>query len=161
MAGTIEEKIDALVRPLIESSDLTLWGVKYRGGRDNGLLQIFIDSKEGVTADICSDISNLITPALDAEDIIASSYILEVSSPGFDRILFTLDQAKNYIGKKIKVEMRIPQQGRRKFEGELEEVGADNSLKINDKLAGQIEIAFSNVSLARLVPEFPKVNKKP
>ena len=161
MAGTIEEKIDALVRPLIESSDLTLWGVKYRGGRDNGLLQIFIDSKEGVTADICSDISNLISPALDAEDIIASSYILEVSSPGFDRILFTLDQAKNYIGKKIKVEMRIPQQGRRKFEGELEEVGADNSLKINDKLAGQIEIAFSNVSLARLVPEFPKVNKKP
>ena len=161
MAGTIEEKIDALVRPLIESSDLTLWGVKYRGGRDNGLLQIFIDSKEGVTADICSDISNLISPALDAEDIIASSYILEVSSPGFDRILFTLDQAKNYIGKKIKVEMRIPQQGRRKFEGELEEVGADNSLKINDKLAGQVEIAFSNVSLARLVPEFPKVNKKP
>ena len=101
MAGTIEEKIDELVRPLIEASELILWGVRYRGGRDSALLQIFIDSKDGVSADTCGDITNMLSPALDAADIIAPAYILEVSSPGFDRILFTLDQARAYIGKKI------------------------------------------------------------
>lgn len=161
MAGTIEEKIDELVRPLIEASELILWGVRYRGGRDSALLQIFIDSKDGVSADTCGDITNMLSPALDAADIIAPAYILEVSSPGFDRILFTLDQARAYIGKKIKAEVRIPVGGRRKFEGVLEEVTEDNSLKINDKISGQVEIAFSNISVARLVPEFSQTGKKP
>ena len=57
--------------------------------------------------------------------------------------------------------MRIPVGGRRKFEGVLEEVTEDNSLKINDKISGSMEIAFSNVSVARLVPEFPQTGKKP
>ena len=90
----------------------------------------------------------------------APKYTLEVSSPGLDRILFTLEQAKAYTGKTVKAELRIPTQGRHKLQGTLDEVTDDGMLKINDKISGLIEVAFSNVSTARVVPEFPTNNKK-
>lgn|SRR5574344_1206336 len=160
MAGTIEEKVTELVTPLVESMGASLWGIRFRGGDDHAKLQVFLDSKEGVSAELCGDILKVISPALDTADLIASKYKLEVSSPGLDRILFTLEQAKAYVGKTIKAELRIPTQGRHKLQGTLEEAADDGMLKINDKISGLIEVAFSNISTARVVPEFPSNNKK-
>ena len=53
MAGTIEEKVTELVTPLVESMDVKVWGIRYRGGSDHAVLQVFIDSEEGVSADKC------------------------------------------------------------------------------------------------------------
>lgn len=160
MAGTIEEKVAELVTPLVESMDLTVWGIRFRGGNDHAMLQVFVDSEQGVSADKCGELMDVLSPALDAADLIAPKYTLEVSSPGLDRILFTLEQAKSYTGKTVKAELRIPTQGRHKLQGSLEEVSDDGMLKINDKISGLIEVAFSNISTARVVPEFPTNNKK-
>ena len=99
---------------------------------------------------------DVISPALDAADLIGPKYMLEVSSPGLDRILFTLEQAKKYVGSQIKAELRIPTQGRHKLQGLLTEVTDDGLLKIQDLM----EVAFTNISVARVVPEFPSNNKK-
>ncbi len=160
MAGTIEEKVTELVTPLVESMDVEVWGIRYRGGNDHATLQVFIDSAEGVSADKCGEIMDVLSPALDAADLIAPKYTLEVSSPGLDRILFTLEQTKSYVGKLVKAELRMPTQGRHKLQGILESVSDDGILKINDKVSGDIEVAFSNISTARVVPEFPQNNKK-
>ena len=56
MAGTIEEKVTELVTPLVESMDVKVWGIRYRGGNDHVVLQVFIDSEEGVSADKCGEI---------------------------------------------------------------------------------------------------------
>ncbi|MGN1280432.1 MAG: ribosome maturation factor RimP [Succinivibrio sp.] len=160
MSGTIEEKVTELVTPLVESLDLKVWGIRFRGGNDHAMLQVFVDSEEGVSADKCGELMDVLSPALDTADLISPKYTLEVSSPGLDRILFTLEQAQAYTGKTVKAELRIPTQGRKKLQGVLEEVTDDGMLKINDKLSGVVEVAFSNISTARLVPEFPDNNKK-
>ena len=160
MAGTIEEKVTELVTPLVESMDVKVWGIRYRGGNDHAVLQVFIDSEEGVSADKCGEIMDVLSPALDAADLIAPKYTLEVSSPGLDRILFTLEQTRAYVGETVKAELRMPTQGRHKLPGILENVSDDGMLKINDKVSGEIEVAFSNISTARVVPEFPQNNKK-
>ena len=160
MAGTIEEKVTELVTPLVESMDVKVWGIRYRGGSDHAVLQVFIDSEEGVSADKCGEIMDVLSPALDAADLIAPKYTLEVSSPGLDRILFTLEQTRAYVGKTVKAELRMPTQGRHKLQGILESVSEDGMLKINDKVSGEMEVAFSNISTARVVPEFPQNNKK-
>ena len=149
MAGTIEDKITELVLPLISSMGAELWGVRFRGGHDRAKLQIFIDRKEGVDADLCGDITALIAPA----------YMLEVSSPGLDRILFTKEQAGQYAGSEVKAELRIPVQGRRKLSGVMGEMSEDGTFTIADKLAGEIKLAFENVALMRLVPSFDKPKK--
>ena len=50
MAGTIEEKVTELVTPLVESMGLTVWGIRFRGGNDHAMLQVFVDSEEGISA---------------------------------------------------------------------------------------------------------------
>ena len=160
MAGTIEEKVLELVAPLVESFDLSVWGIRFHGGNDHATLQVFVDSDEGVSADKCGELMDVISPALDAADLIGPKYMLEVSSPGLDRILFTLEQAKKYVGSQIKAELRIPTQGRHKLQGLLTEVTDDGLLKIQDKISYLMEVAFTNISVARVVPEFPSNNKK-
>ncbi|MBU3826754.1 MAG: ribosome maturation factor RimP [Candidatus Anaerobiospirillum merdipullorum] len=161
MAGTIEDRITALVQPLIESMDVTLWGVRYRGGRDHAKLQIFIDRPQGVDVDLCGDVTAMLSPALDASDIIVPSYTLEVSSPGMDRILFTKEQAAAYVGQQVRAELKIPVQGRRKLSGVLSALAEDGTLTLEDKQSGAIKLAFENVALMRLVPDFSSNRKQP
>ena len=160
MAGTIEEKVAELITPLVESMGLELWGIRFHGGSDHATLQVFLESDEGVSADKCGEIMDVVSPALDAADLIAPKYLLEVSSPGLDRILFTLEQAKKYVDHTIKAELRIPTQGRHKLQGKLVAVSDDGLLTIEDNLSGAMEVAFANVAQARVVPEFPSNNKK-
>lgn len=154
MAGTIEDRIYELVTPLIESMGVSVWGIRYRGGHDHAVLQVFIESDDGVSADLCGDVTHVISPALDAADIIAPAYTLEVSSPGLDRILFNKDQALDYVDSRIKVEVRIPMQGKRKFDGKLLSVDESGTIKMLDAHLGEVEIAFANISIARVVPVF-------
>ncbi len=160
MAGTIEDKIKDLVLPLLSSMGVSLWGVRFRGGHDHAKLQIYIDRPEGVDIDLCGDVTAMISPALDASDIIAPSYTLEISSPGLDRILFTREQAADYTGSEVKAELRIPVQGRRKLNGILRSVAADGTLSLDDKQSGLLNLAFENVAQLRLVPDFSSINPK-
>lgn len=155
MAGTIEQRVEALIKPIVESMDLVLWGIRFRGSRDRAMLQIFIDKEGGVDADICGELTNIISPALDTEDIINPRYTLEVSSPGIDRILFTLDQFKMYINQVIKLELVIAQEGRKKFEGKLLEVKDDSSIVLEDKNTNNVySFMYTNIHIARVVPVF-------
>ena len=102
----------------------------------------------------------MLSPALDAADIIGPAYVLEVSSPGLDRILFTVDEARMYIGSVIKAELRMPVQSRHKVRGKLLEISSDGLLKIEDEISGVLDIAFANIATARLVPAFKDNSKK-
>lgn len=160
MAGTIEDRVTELCKPLIESLGLQLWGVRYRQGGSKGILEIYVETPDGVSADQCGEALTVLSPALDAADIIGPAYVLEVSSPGLDRILFTVDEARMYIGSVIKAELRMPVQSRHKVRGKLLEISSDGLLKIEDEISGILDIAFANIATARLVPMFKDNNKK-
>ena len=155
MAGTLEQKLKELIEPIVESYGMQLWGLRYRVGQSNAHLQIFVEGEEGVDADVCGDITNALSPLLDSADLISPSYILEVSSPGLDRILFTKEQAQDYVGEQVTVSLKIVTAGRRKLEGELKAVDSDGSLTVHDKSEEKdIVVAWENVALARIVPDF-------
>lgn len=160
MAGTIEDRVTELCKPLIESLGLQLWGVRYRQGGSKGVLEIYVETPDGVSADQCGEALTVLSPALDAADIIGPAYVLEVSSPGLDRILFTVDEARMYIGSVVKAELRMPVQSRHKVRGKLLKISSDGLLKIEDEISGILDIAFANISTARLVPAFKDNNKK-
>jgi len=127
----VQTELDNIVKNTVEGLNYILWGYEYRPQRESALLRIFIekDSKngEGISVDDCAIVSRQIGAVLDVENIIPVAYILEVSSPGMDRVLFTADQYQDYIGESMKIRTRTPIDERRNFKGSLIKTTESNS----------------------------------
>jgi len=114
-----------MVTPVLEALDLKLWGVEYIGQGRHTLLRVYIDKDAGIDIEDCAEASRQISALLDVEDPISSEYTLEVSSPGIERLLFTLDQYRQYVGSEIKLRLQQNFEGRRNFGGILTSVADD------------------------------------
>ena len=145
----MQEQLETLINSVVTGLGFQVWGYEYRPHSESALLRIFIENEGGVSIDNCTKVSRQIGAALDVEDIIPVAYILEVSSPGIDRVLFTPEQYSDYVGDEVKVRTRTPIEGRRNFRGVIESVGkTEVSVKIdNDTFV----IPFNVVDRARLV----------
>ncbi len=86
------------------------------------VFRVFIDSPQGVSADECSRVSHQVSGLLEVEEAFQGRYVLEVSSPGIDRPLFTLAHFQRYVGEEAKVRLEHPLQDRRQFRGIIQEV---------------------------------------
>ncbi len=141
-----------LAKPVVEALGLEFWGLEYKPRGNHSMLRVFIDGPDGVTVDHCAEVSRQLSGVLDVEDPISSEYTLEVSSPGMDRPLFTLDQFANYKGYKVALKLNLAYEGRRKFSGILNGTEEDEVLVVVD----QEEYCFpiENIEQARIVPQF-------
>ncbi len=112
---------------------------------------------ENVSIEQCAKISRLLGLALEVEDHFSDAWVLEVSSPGLERTFFKLEQMRPYIGHPIDVALNISHQdfeNRKKFKGELMEVGQDE-FKINFENNIYV-IYWENVKRVRLIHVFPE-----
>ena len=113
------EQLQALLAPVVEALGYECWGVEFLSQGRHSLLRVYIDHANGVLVDDCEKVSRQISGVLDVEDPISSEYTLEVSSPGMDRPLFTLEQFARHAGELVKIKLRSPFEGRRNFQGLL------------------------------------------
>jgi len=98
----IEKKVEELISELLELSGLILVDVEFKGIGGRKILQIAIDRENGgVTLDDCERVSRELSLLLDTEDFVPGPYILEVTSPGLDRILKKDREIKWARGKKV------------------------------------------------------------
>ena len=144
-----------LLEPEVEGLGYELVELEFAAHRGGGLLRLYIDRpastpEQGITVEDCETVSRHVSALLDARDPIRGEYTLEVSSPGFDR---PLRLARHYVaacGARVKVELSVPVNGRRRFTGVLEEA-ADGRLRLN--VDGQpVELKLADVHRARLAP---------
>ncbi|WP_163559927.1 ribosome maturation factor RimP [Halomonas sp. NO4] len=144
--------LHALIEPVVTAMGFELWGIDYLSQGKHSRLVIYIDHAEGVTVEHCADVSRQVSGVLDVEDPIAGEYHLEVSSPGMDRPLFTLDQFARFRGHQVALRLRVPFEGRRKFKGLLAGTEGDDVLL---QLDGE-EYCFpiDTIDQARVVPTF-------
>lgn len=117
-----ERQIAQLLEPTIKALGLELWGVEHVVQGRYSILRVYIDSPDGIAIEDCERVSRQVSGILDVEDPISGEYTLEVSSPGADRRLFSLEQFRQFIGSEVNVRLRTPVEGRRKFKGLLTEV---------------------------------------
>ncbi|MFN2333968.1 MAG: ribosome maturation factor RimP, partial [Wenzhouxiangellaceae bacterium] len=100
----VQNELDALLRPAIEALGYEFVGLEYVPNPKNRLVRIYIDrTPEGVTVDDCVEVSHEVSAVLELEDPVAGTYSLEVSSPGVDRPLFSLDQFRRFVGERAVV----------------------------------------------------------
>jgi len=144
----LKEQILKLIDPIIISMKYELWGLNI-GQQNNSLkLTLYIDSKSGININDCEKVSNQVTHILDIENICNGDYILEVSSPGLDRVLMTKEHFAKYINKKVKLKLKWLVKNRKNIVGMIKDVN-NNFVVINDK-NDIYEIEYDSIDNARL-----------
>ena len=151
MTGKATE-ISELLAPTVAALGLELLGVEFAPTGNSAMLRLFIDAP-GRPVDIedCERVSREVSAQLDVEDPIASQYTLEVSSPGIDRPLFTPAQFGRFVGEEAKLTLRVPVDGRRRFQARILGVEGDDVLLAHT--AGDMRVAHANIEKAKLVPD--------
>ena len=139
-----------LLEPTVEGMGYELADLELRIGGKSGVVRVFIDRPEGVGLDDCEAVSRQVSAVLDVEDPVPGHYVLEVSSPGLDRKLTKPAHFQRFIGEEVRVQMRFPVEGRRRFRGRL--LAADDRT-IEIEVDGQKHtLPMATIDSARLVP---------
>jgi ribosome maturation factor RimP len=150
--GTATPAVNALVQSVVEPMGYELVGVEYTQDAAHAVLRVYIDHVDGITLEDCEAVSRQLGGALDVEDPIAGHYDLEVSSPGLDRPLFTVEHFERFSGARARVRLSTKLDGRRRFDGVIAGVAGDRILLDVDGV--RFELPFDLIDSARLVPEF-------
>jgi len=138
-----------LIDTTVQALGLDLWGVELIQQGKYSLLRIYIEREEGVAIEDCEKVSRQVSALLDVEDPIAGEYTLEVSSPGMDRPLFSIEHYVQYIGSEVDLKLRRPIDGRRKFKGQI--------IKVSEGIVGllvegsEYDLEFPDIEKANIV----------
>ncbi|WP_284377641.1 ribosome maturation factor RimP [Litoribrevibacter albus] len=150
--STKSNQLQEMLAPVVESLGYDFWGLEYVSQGKHSVLRVFIDHENGIQVDDCAKVSRQLSAVLDVEDPISSEYSLEVSSPGMDRPLFTLEQFEKYIGQVVSVKLRFPFEGRRKFMGRLNGVeGSDVVVQVDNH---EYCLPIDSIDKANVEPQF-------
>lgn len=148
--ANIEEKVEKLLKPIIEKEGYELYDVEYAKEGKNYFLRIFIDNENGIDLNDCEKVNDAITDILDEANYIKEQYFLEVSSPGIERILRKEKHLQKNIGQEISINLfKKDENGNKEYIGILESFD-ENNLKIKQG-DNEIEIQRKNISQIKTV----------
>jgi ribosome maturation factor RimP len=149
--STRADTIKSLVEPVVAALGLELWGIEYLGQGKRSMLRIYIDKADGVDIEDCAEASRQISLLLDVEDPITTEYTLEVSSPGLDRLLFTLEQYQMYLQSEVKLRLKENLEGRRNYRGRLLAVDTAEGLLSVEVDGKELAIPFALIDKGNVV----------
>jgi ribosome maturation factor RimP len=148
MSVTLRERLISLVEPLLERLGYELVELEYHPARSSARVVVYIDRQDGVGLTDCETVSREVSALLDVEDPIPTAYTLEVSSPGFDRVLRTPAHFARFTGARVHVELSAPRDGRKRYTGGLLAAGP---LGIVIEVDGnKVEVGYGEIARARL-----------
>lgn len=147
MTGILRERLMALIEPLVIALGCELVDLEY----SPGLVRIFVDRAEGIRVEDCERVSREVSALLDVEDPIPTAYTLEVSSPGFDRVLRTRAHFERFVGARVWIELKLAREGgRRRYTGLLAAVQAESIVLDVENQA--VSVQLSEIGKAKLAP---------
>ncbi|HCK0542228.1 TPA: ribosome maturation factor RimP [Pseudomonas aeruginosa] len=146
------EQLQALLAPVVEALGYECWGVEFISQGRHSVLRVYIDRPEGILIDDCEAVSRQVSGILDVEDPISGEYTLEVSSPGMDRPLFTLERFAKHAGEQVKIRLRSPYEGRRNYQGILRGVEEQDVVVLVDD--HEYLLPIDSIDKANIIPRF-------
>ena len=146
------QELQAILTPVVEAMEFQCWGIEFISQGRHSVLRVFIEHEQGIGVDDCEKVSRQLSAVLDVEDPIAGEYMLEVSSPGMDRPLFTLEQFAAYVGHQVKIKTRWAIEERRNFQGALRGVEDQDVVVQVDQY--EYLIPIDSIDKATVVPVF-------
>ncbi len=111
-----------LLYPVITAMGFELWGIEQLPEGKATLVRVYIEHESGITLEDCTAVSRQLAGVLDVEDPITGAYRLEISSPGLDRPLFTLEHFSRFIGEHARVHLRQKLENRKRISGQISRI---------------------------------------
>ncbi|MCH4247694.1 ribosome maturation factor RimP [Acinetobacter populi] len=157
-----------LIAPAVAACDVELWGIEFIPQGKRSLLRIYIDKADaveelttevqdeeqgrGIGVQDCVAVTHQVSGILDVHDPISGEYSLEVSSPGWDRPFFKLEQMQHYLGQQVALRLISAVDNRRKFQAKLLAVDIEKDM-IQVEVENQqvLEIDSHNIDKANLI----------
>ena len=141
--------LHALCDLVVSGLGFELWGIERFAPGRRQVVRVYIDRDDGIDVEDCATVSRQLNLALGAERLIDGDYVLEVSSPGLDRPLFTPAHYRRYVGAEIKLRLSAGVAGRRRFTGRI--VGVDEDAVTLSVDGAERRLPFARIDRARLV----------
>lgn len=116
---TKTEALEKALTPLVEQESAELVDLTFHKEGPKWVLRVYLDKEGGITLDDCAYFSDRIGALLDEENLIDRSYVLEVSSPGLDRVIKKEKDFIRFSGKAVTLRLKAPEEGQRNFKGTL------------------------------------------
>ncbi|OON98976.1 MAG: ribosome maturation factor RimP [Epulopiscium sp. Nele67-Bin004] len=147
------QNVTKYITDIANDSSLELVDVEFTKEGANYYLRIYIDKEGGVNISDCQHFSRAIEPVLDEKDPIGPPYMLEVSSPGLDRIIKKEEDFVRFKGRIVDVKLYQAIDKKKQIQATL--VGKSNNiLSLQDEEEKLIEIEETNVVSVRLAVLF-------
>ena len=147
--GSIDERIRQVAANVAASRGLEFVRSEVAGTKRSPLVRIFLDKEGGISVEDCAEASREIESILDREDLIPVKYVLEVSSPGLERELYSLGDFERFAGKLVKLKTRSEINGTRSHVGWIDSV-KDGKVSLKDRKGTVIEVPFDQIEKANL-----------
>ena len=141
MAKHIEEAVEAIVQEIVQDSNLEVVDVEY----------VYLDKEGGIEIDDCQRVSETLEQILDEKDLLTEAYILEVSSPGLDRVLKKARDFEREQGKAVDVTFYAPADGKKTWVGTLTGYDPGKNAIVLD---GEKELPLEKIAQVRLHIDF-------
>ena len=154
-SSSILERVEKIARNAAADSGVELVHVELAGIKRDQVVRVYIDKEGGVTIDDCTNVSHAIETVLDVEDFIPGKYVLEVSSPGIERQLYSLADFAKFAGSLAKVKTKTDINGQKTFVGYVTSVAGDE-ITIDDRTQGAVTFPYSVVEKANLKIDLAK-----
>jgi len=149
----IIKKVEKIVMPFIEENNFELVEVEFVKEGSSWYLRLYVDKAGGISIDDCEKISRFLDKKLEKDDFIDRAYILEVSSPGADRILKKDFEFIKYKDKVVDIKLFKPINKIKDFQGKL--VGLiDDKIVILDENGNELRFNKKDVAVCRLAVIF-------
>lgn len=145
-----EKTVRKFIESVLSDTAYEVYDVEYKKEGSDLFLRIFIDKEGGVDLDDCEKVTDLINDPLDELDPINGAYFLEVSSPGVERNLCTLDHFRAALGEKVRVKTYQKLENSKEWVGILTEAGEEEiKLEVEGKAMSfpYNKIAKANLSV--------------
>jgi ribosome maturation factor RimP len=143
------QKIESLLEIVAAQEKIELVDVEYVKENGDWIVRIFIDKDGAVTISDCENVSRIFGAVLHKSDILNDFDILEISSPGLNRVLKKEENFKRFIGSNVRIQTFEPINNQKNFLGKLLDF-KDGKIKIDDVTNAVAQIDFLNVKKANI-----------
>lgn len=151
-------ELENIVSPELEVLGFECVKLEVVGSSKNPIVRLYIDKPGGVSIKDCALVSRTVSLLLDQKDPFPGRYLLEVSSPGRDRLLTREEHFIRFAGHQAKVQCVIAESGKKTYTGTVR--SCINGMLVLDTEEGQQLIRISDIIRANLVGREFKIDKK-
>ncbi len=144
----MKKEVTKAIEPVVIAMGYEMWGLSITQQGNSIKLTLYIDNEHGIKIDDCERVSHQVTHLLDTEQLCDPNYVLEVSSPGFDRVLMTSEHFNKYINEEVKVKLKWLVKNRKNIKGLIADVTEDHVV-INENNETYV-IKYDSIENARL-----------